>query len=311
MTTDRTVQFAIAMPQIFRQPRIDLDGLRAFLTRAEALGYHSAWVQEQVLGAAASLEPVVALAYAAALTREIRLGVAVLLTPLRTPVQLAKSLATLDQLSAGRLIAGVGLGGRLNLYPAVGLTPERRVRRFVAGLELMKRLWTEDRVSVDGPFWTLDGAAIAPRPIQTPHPPLWFGAHHPDALRRAVALGDGFIGAGSSSTADFRSHVDHLRRGLDVAKRDPATFPIAKRVYLAVDPDKERAMARLREWFGWYYGNAGLADRVALAGGVEECAAGLREVRAAGAELILLNFVEDEAANAEMAARELAPRVAR
>jgi probable F420-dependent oxidoreductase len=311
MTTDRAVKFAIAMPQIFRQPRMDLGSLHAFLTRADALGYHSVWVQEQVIGAAASLEPVVALAYAAALTRQIRLGVAVLLTPLRTPIQLAKSLATLDQLSAGRLIAGVGLGGRLNLYPAVGLTPERRVRRFVEGLELMKRLWTEDRVSADGTFWKLESAAIAPKPVQKPHPPIWFGAHHPDALRRAVTLGDGFIGAGSSSTADFRSQVEHLHRFLDEAKRDPATFPIAKRVYLAVDPDKDRGLARLREWFGWYYGNAALADRVALVGSAEECAAGLREVRAAGAELILLNFVEDEGANAELAAREIVPRVAR
>lgn len=310
MTTERAVKFAIAIPQIFRQPQIDLGALQTFLARAEALGYHSVWVQEQVLGAAASLEPVMLLAYAAALTRRVRLGVAVLLTPLRTPIQLAKSLATLDQLSAGRLIAGVGLGGRLNLYPAVGLTPERRVRRFTEGLELMKRLWTEDRVSVDGTFWKLENAAIAPKPVQKPHPPIWFGAHHPDALHRAVALGDGFIGAGSSSTVDFRVHVEHLRRFLDEAKRDPATFPIGKRVYLAVDPDKGRGMTRLREWFGWYYGNAALADQVALVGSVEECAGGLREVRAAGAELILLNFVDDDLANAELAAREIVPRVA-
>ena len=94
------------------------------------------------------------------------------------------------------------------------------------------------------------------------------------------------------------------------AGRDPATFPIAKRVYLLVDADRARGMARLREWFGWYYGNAGLADKVAVTGTAEECAAGLREVRAAGAETILLNFVGEEVVNAEMAAREILPRVA-
>ena len=308
--TTRPVKFGIAIPQIFSRPQVDLAALQTFLVRAEALGYESVWAQEQILGAAGSLEPVTLLAYAAALTRRARLGIAVLLTPLRSPVQLAKSLSSLDQLSGGRLIVGVGLGGRTNIYPAFGLTPERRVRRFTEGLEVMKRLWTEERVTFKGPFWTLENVAMAPKPVQQPHPPLWFGARHPDALRRAVALGDGFIGAGSSSTADFVQQVGLVRRFLEEAKRDPGTFALAKRVYLAVDPDTARAMARLREWFGWYYGNAGMADQVAIVGGPEECADGLRRVRAAGAELILLNFVADEARHAEVAAREIVPQVA-
>ncbi len=307
---DGPVTFGIGLPQMFATERVDLEHLHAFLARVEALGYESVWVQEQVLGRAPSLEPQIMLAYAAALTRRVRLGVAVILTPLRAPVQLAKSLASLDQLSGGRLIVGVGLGGRPALHPAVGLPAERRVARFTEGLRLLERLWTEERVTHRGPFWTLEDAAVSPRPVQRPHPPLWFGAHHPQALRRAARLGDGFIGAGSASTAAFRSQVTELRRLLGEAGRDPATFPVAKRVYLAVDPDRARAMARLREWFGWYYGNAGLADEVAVAGGVEECAAGLREVRTAGAGMLLLNFVADELASAELAARELMPRVA-
>lgn len=309
MTTARPVKFGLAIPQTFDQPRVDLAGLQAFLARAEGLGYESLWTQEQILGSAGSLEPVTLLAYAAGLTRRARLGVAVLLTPLRSPLQLAKSLASLDQLSGGRLIAGVGLG-RTNVYPAFGLTAERRVRRFTEGLEVMKRLWTEERVTFKGQFWTLENVAMAPKPVQKPHPPLWFGARHPDALRRAVALGDGFIGAGSSSTADFAQQVGLVRRFLDETGRDPATFALAKRVYLAVDPDKARALARLREWFGWFYGNAGMADQVAIVGSPDECADGLRRLRAAGAELLLLNFVTDEARQAEVAAREIVPQVA-
>ncbi len=309
MTTERAVKFALAIPQVFSQPQVDTAGLQTFLGRAEALGYHSVWAQEQILGAAGSLEPVTLLAYAAALTRRVRLGVAVFLTPLRSPVQLAKSLGSVDQLSGGRLIVGVGLGGRTDIYPAFGISAERRVRRFTEGLQVMKRLWTEERVTHKGDFWTLDNVAMAPKPVQKPHPPIWFGARHPDAVRRAVAHGDGFIGAGSSSTADFTQHVAVVRQALAEAKRDPASFALGKRVYLAVDPDKARAMARLREWFGWYYGNAGMADQVAVVGGAEECAAGLRTIRAAGAELLLLNFVADELANAELAAREIVPRV--
>jgi probable F420-dependent oxidoreductase len=301
------LRFAIALPQIFGGARLDVAALHAFLARVDGLGYESVWCQEQILGAAGSLEPVTLLAHAAALTRRVRLGVAVLITPLRNPVQLAKALSTVDQLSAGRLTVGVGLGGRTNVYPAFGVPAERRVRRFTEGLEVVKRLWTEERVTFRGEFWQLDNVAMAPRPVQKPHPPLWFGARHPDALRRAVALGDGFIGAGSSSTADFRQHVAHVRASLAEARRDPATFALAKRVYLAIDPERTRALHQLREWFGWYYGNAAMADQVALVGSAEDCVAGLREVEAAGAGLVLLNFVTDELANAERAARDVLP----
>ena len=109
MTVDNRVKFGMAIPQIFAVPQADTAALRAFLTRAEALGFHSVWVQEQILGRGmASLEPVALLSYAAAMTRSLRLGSAVFLTLLRNPVQLAKSLATVDQLSNGRLIVGVG-----------------------------------------------------------------------------------------------------------------------------------------------------------------------------------------------------------
>lgn len=138
--------FGIAIPQIWAQPDEGLVSLQPFLARAEALGFHSAWVQEQVLGTANSLEPVALLSYAAATTRRMRLGTAVIITTLRNPVRLAKSLATVDHLSDGRLIVGVGIGGLLDLYPAFGISSEARVRRFTDGIRTTKRLWTEDRV---------------------------------------------------------------------------------------------------------------------------------------------------------------------
>jgi alkanesulfonate monooxygenase SsuD/methylene tetrahydromethanopterin reductase-like flavin-dependent oxidoreductase (luciferase family) len=136
--------------------------MRRFLERAEALGFESAWVVEQVLGAFPCLEPVELLAWAAALTSRIRLGTAVLLTPLRSPVQLAKGLATLDQLSGGRLDVGIGLGGNPKIYPAFGISASRRVARFNEGLRLMRALWTEPRVTFAGEFWQLEDAAMEP-----------------------------------------------------------------------------------------------------------------------------------------------------
>jgi probable F420-dependent oxidoreductase len=301
------LQIGIAIPQFPPTPHVDLGALAAFVREAEDLGFHSLWVQEQILGAHPSLEPLMLLAHTTALTRRARLGVAVLLTPLRGPVQLAKALASLDHLSAGRLVVGVGLGDETGSYPAFGITRATRVRRFTEGLDLMKRLWAEDRVTFEGRFWTVRDGAIAPRPIQQPHPPVWFGGHHPAALARAARLGDGFVGAGGSSTREFGEQVTLVRGGLTHSGRDPARFTIAKRAYLLLDDDREAALSRLRRWFGAIYGNPELADRVALVGSVEACAAGVREVQAAGAELVILNFIENELPSLRRAAEDLLP----
>lgn len=302
------IPIGIAIPQTFRDAPATPRHIGEFLRRAEALGFHSAWVVEQILGAMASLEPVELLAYAAALTDRMRLGSAVLLTALRNPVHLAKSLATIDQLSGGRLIVGVGLGGTPRVYPAFGLRAERRVARFEEGLTLMKQLWTQPRVTMNGEFFNLDNASMEPKPSQKPYPPLWFGGHHPNALKRAVAMGDGFIGAGSASTATFAEEARQLRTSLADARRDPAAFPIGKRVYIAVDADRERAARRLAEWFGAFYGKPDLAAQVCVWGDAAHCAEGLREIVAAGAQFLMLNPVFDELDQLERLA-ELAPKI--
>ena len=303
------VRLAVGIPQAWPTGAIDRAGMRRFLERAEALGFESAWVVEQVLGSIPSLEPVEYLAWAAALTERIRLGTAVLLTPLRSPVHLAKSLATLDQLSGGRLDVGVGLGGNTKVYPAYGITAARRVARFNEGLRLMRALWTEPRVTFAGEFWQLENATMEPKPVQRPHPPLWLGGHHPDALRRAVGWAAGFMGAGSASTATFAREVELLRGFLAEARRDPATMDVGKRVYVAVDRDRERAGRRLAEYFGAFYGRPQLAAEVSVWGSADQCAAGLREVVDAGARLVMLNPVFDELEQLETLVADVVPRL--
>ncbi len=302
-------EFAISIPQTFPDRGMNPVLIRRYLERAEALGFHSAWVAEQILGSTPSLEPVELLTWASAVTARMRLGVAVLLTALRSPVHLAKSLGTLDHLSGGRLMAGVGLGGNSSIYPAFGITAERRAARFAEGIRLMKRLWTEPRVNFDGEYFKLRNASMEPKPVQKPHPPLWFGAHHPNALRRMVELGDGFMGAGSLSTAKFAEEVRVIRRLLEAAGRDPAVFPIAKRVYIAVDQDRARAAARLGAWFGAFYGRPEMAAEVSVWGSVQECVDRLAEVAAAGARLLMLNPVFDEAEHLEVFASEIVPKL--
>jgi probable F420-dependent oxidoreductase len=308
--TSGRVRFAISIPQFCPDGEFDPAGFRTTMARAEALGFESAWALEQILGTKPTLAPLEAMTYAAACTERLRLGCAVFVTPLHNPVHLAKGLSTLDQLSRGRLEVGVGTGGKVRPFAAFGVEPSRLVARFTEGIRLMKALWTEQDIDFDGRFWQLDAGAMEPKPFQKPHPPLWIGGSHPDALRRSVRYGDGFFGAGSTTTAQFAQQVPVVRDALAEAGRDPGTFRIAKRLYVVVDDDAERARQRADAAMVDIYGDFGRSlGPVVVSGPPEACAAGVREVTAAGAGLVLFTPFSDQTEQMERLAAEVIPKV--
>jgi alkanesulfonate monooxygenase SsuD/methylene tetrahydromethanopterin reductase-like flavin-dependent oxidoreductase (luciferase family) len=229
---------------------------------------------------------------------------------LHSPVHLAKSLSTLDQLSQGRLEIGVGTGGQGRPFAAFGLDADRYVARFSQGVALMKALWTEPRVTFDGEFWQLKDAAMEPKPAQKPYPPLWLGGSSPTALRRAVRIGTGFFGAGSTPTARFTEQVQVVREALAQAGRPAGEFPIAKRVYLGLDADGDRARQRVNAALERLYGRrVPDIEAAAIAGPPADCVRELREVAAAGAELILFTALYEPAEHAERIAAEIIPQL--
>jgi probable F420-dependent oxidoreductase len=304
------MRFAISIPQFYSDGDFDPAAFRGYLTRAEELGYESAWTQESVLGSAGVLGPVEAMTYAAACTERLRLGCVVFVSTLHSPVHLAKSLSTLDQLSRGRIEIGVGTGGKGRPFAAFGVDPGRYVARFTEGLALMKALWTQPRVTVDGEFWQLKDAPMEPKPFQKPFPPIWFGGAGPTALRRAVRLGNGFFGAGSSPTAAFADQVRIVREALADAGRAAADFPIAKRVYIAIDENAGRARKRMNTELERLYGHRSPSiEAAAIAGTAADCVRELRAVTEAGAELILFTPMFDQADHAERLARTVIPEL--
>jgi probable F420-dependent oxidoreductase len=304
------MRFAISIPQFYADGDFDPGAFRAYFARVEELGFDSAWAQEQVLGATPQLGPVEAMTYAAACTGRIRLGCVVFVSTLHSPVHLAKSLSTLDQLSGGRLDVGIGTGGKGRPFAAFGIGPDRYVARFSEGFELMKALWTQPRVTFDGEFWQLSDAAMEPKPRQKPYPPVWFGANGVAALQRAARLGDGFFGAGSTPTARFAEQVTVVRAALAEAGRDPADFPIAKRLYVVVDDDGGRARERINAAMERLYGRrVPDIEAAAVAGTPAECAAQARAAADAGAELILFTTIFNQAEQAERLAAEVIPAV--
>jgi probable F420-dependent oxidoreductase len=304
------MRFAIAIPQFYSDGEFDPAAFQAYLGRAEELGFDSAWTQEQLLGAWNQLAPIETMTYAAACTRRLRLGCTVFVSTLYSPVHLAKSLSTLDQLSRGRIEIGVGTGGPGRPFAAFGVDPRRYVARFTEGIELMKALWTQPRVTFDGEFWQLQDEAMEPKPFQKPYPPLWFGAASEPALRRAVRRGDGFFGAGSTPTARFAEQVAVVREALAEAGRPAESFPIAKRVYVAIDDHAERARERINATLTELYGRRVEAiEAAAVAGTAADCVRELHQVGEAGAELILCTALFDQAEQMEQLAAAVIPKL--
>ncbi|WP_029115821.1 LLM class flavin-dependent oxidoreductase [Mycobacterium sp. URHB0044] len=285
------MRFSISLPQR-DEDGFDAAGFKDYVTRAEDLGFEGGWTLEQTIGAAPLIAPMELLAYAAACTTRLRLGVAALVTSLHDPLQLAATATAVDRLSHGRLDLGVAAGGGFRQFAAFGVERKTFISSFTEGVELMKAAWSdEEKVTFHGRFRDVDDLPITPKPVQRPHPPIWFGANAPKALARAVRLGDAFLGAGSSTTEAFVSAVATTRRELEEQRKDPAQFTIGKRVYLTIDDDAARARERVVAGLHRIYGEMPGIEAVPVSGTTSDVIRGLQEVVDAGAQMILLNPV--------------------
>ncbi len=290
------MKIGIGSPHIFPDGNVDMAFAAMYARRAEELGYESLWTQERVTGSPTTLHPLSFLAWLAGQTTTARIGVSVLVLPRHNPVLLAKLAADIDAMSGGRLVLGVGLGNSTSDLPMYGVTGERRVSRFVEQVAAIRALWTQTPSGHSGAFYDIANASISPRPG---HPPIIFGANADAAIARSVRIADGWMGAGSGALADFPRKVALVQSHLAEAGRDPASFPISKRLYLAVDDDESRALRRLREWFGFYYGNPDNAEQAAIWGSAAKIGELLEEWVEMGVNEVLLNPVFDMEEHAE------------
>ncbi len=198
----------------FSNPIATPEYLSALGVAAEERGFCTLWAAEHVVlfdeygsrypysedgripveGEIGFLDPFCALNFLAAATSSIRLATGICLVPQRNPVYTAKEVATLDWLSEGRVDLGVGVGWLAEEFAAVAVPFERRGARCREYLAVMQTLWTDPVSEYKGEFYTLAGCRQYPKPVQTPHPPIWFGGESEAALRRVADLGQGWYG---------------------------------------------------------------------------------------------------------------------
>jgi probable F420-dependent oxidoreductase len=283
------ISFGMSLPHRSPDP-LAMDTVKQVAQRAEAVGFRDLWVTSNALDHVYSFDAMGVLTFAAAVTTRIRVGVSVLVLPVVNPVHVAHQVATLDTLSNGRAILGVGIG-REHHYHQFQVPTERRVRRFREGVEVIKALWTESKIDYQGDIFRLEGETMTLKPVQKPRPPIWFGGDHPDAVRRTAVMADGWMGSGGSSKAVFGRSVPILKAALKDAGRDPEAFPISKRVFMSVHDRADVARAELDRWFTVVYRNPAGTDASGVHGTPEQVRQQLEELVDKGANHLLLNPV--------------------
>ena len=254
------------------------------------------------------------LAVAAGATDQMRVLSSIILTPFYHPLVLARTTATLDAASGGRLTLGVGVGGEFPVeFEAAGLRVNQRGRRTDECLEVMRKLWTGEKVTFSGRHFQLTDAMINPTPVQKPNPPVWVSGRRDAAMARAAKFGDGWMPYFYDAPR-YRDSVGKIKGFAAEAGRDISGFQWAHFPYIAIYPTEQQAAEVAAEQLGGRYLYGGefldIVRKYCLLGTVENCIEQLQEYIDAGARHIIFSIScprEDRERHLETIAKELIP----
>lgn len=224
-----------------------IDELVEMVEHADRLGFDSFWCGDHISMAVPFLDPFQQIAQAAVVSRRLTFGVGVYLLPLRNFAPVAKQVSTLDLLTEGRLIFGVGIGGEFpKEYEVSGIPRAERGARLSDGIRVCKKLWTGEPVSHQSEFLTFNDVEMRPAPAQPGGPPIWCGGRSPPALRRAARLGDGWYSY--AITADrFRAGMVTITEAAEAAGRELERFGTGHSLFARVSDSYEQALDEAAE----------------------------------------------------------------
>jgi probable F420-dependent oxidoreductase len=293
-----------------------IDEMQALVGQIDRCGYDSVWVADHIWYPAAILDPLLQLAQAAVVSRRLLLGVDVYLLPLRHPVPVAKQVATLDHLSEGRLIFGVGIGGEFpREYEACGVPVKERGARLSEAIPLLRSLLAGDTVSHRGRHYgSFDGVALQPPARQPGGPPIWVGGRADRALARAGRLADGWISY--VVTPDmFRASLGKIAAAAEQTGRQIARFGTGHLLFTRLDDSYEKALEAAVTTLSRRYGSdmRRAAERYAALGRPQDVAERIRAFHAAGVRHLAIDLLgpyEERPAHIDRFAAEVLPLLA-
>jgi len=288
-------------------PQVAPDFFIRLAKHAEQIGVHSLWLNDRLVYD--NLEPLAALAAAAGATSRIQLGTSVLLLPNRRPVLLAKTLATIDFISQGRLTLGVGIGNRESDYDAVQVPFERRGARGLEAIQFMRRLWQEDSVSFQGKFFQAHQVSLGPKPYGGRSIPIWMGGSAESVLKRVALHADGYF-CSTSALANFAAIWEKIASYAKAGGRDPNPIEKAGLNFLAIDDDKNRAVGTCEAYFQRYSGKApsNIEDHM-IVGPAEACAERIEKIFALGIRTLVLGLIVPDLRQLDKLAEKILPQL--
>jgi probable F420-dependent oxidoreductase len=287
----------------------DRASILARARQLDASGLHSLWVGDHIAFHIPVVESLSLLSFVAAATERIELATGVLLLPLRHPTLTAKITGTVDMLSGGRLILGVGVGGEFPPeFAAVGANLAERGPRTDEAIEILRRHWTEQKVEHHGRFHDFGPVKIEPKPVRPGGPPIIVGGRKAVSMRRAGRLGDGYISHmcdAATYAANLRTIAGHARE----AGRAGRPFHSAALLFTVLDDSYEAAHVRAAKMLGTIYNTdfREASKRYCLLGKPEDCLDQLRNFAKAGCRHFVLSALSDPDEIIERATRDMIP----
>ncbi len=281
-----------------------------FARRAEQAGVHSVWATDRIVDSTPDV--FVTLGAIAATTSRVLIGSSVVLGVLRPPLLVAKAAATIDRLSGGRLILGLGVGSRPEDFAATEVPIRQRAARMDELVDICKLAWSGAPVQYHGRHHTIDIGPMKELPVQQPHPPLWFGGGADAVLRRTARVGQGYIASTSSGPAGFRTAWAAIRDYCTAAGRDPAEITPAALAYASVAEDPEVAREAMRQHLLRSFGPARLERGLGpLVGTPEDLVRGAHEYFVAGVNVLILGSVSADPRHLDMLCERVLPAIGR
>ncbi len=298
------MQFGISAP--FRGPLATAEDITAIAEAADRLGFAYLTVSDHIVcprqieakypysdtgefpwtkeGEGDCMEQFTLMAWLAAATKKVRILSSVAVIPHRNPLFMAKSIATMDVLSGGRIAIGCGTGWMREEFKALGVEFEKRGQVTNEYIEAMKACWTQENPSYEGEFVKFSDLIFAPKPVQKPHPPLWIGGESGPAMRRVAALGDVWYPFGSNpkfrlaTPEAYRERAERVKQAVAEAGRDPAEVRLAYNSPLHLETERKMDDS----------------SRMPMTGSASDRVADIKAFEEAGMEMMVINLTAND-----------------
>lgn len=299
-------EIGILIPVLWKDGQNSGLAMTKFFKTAEMLGFGSIWAPDRLISPGPAFpHPLVLLSMAAAVTTEIRLGTSVLIASIRHPLDVIQQVASIDSLSKGRMVLGLGMGGRVNEFHSMGIPQSDRLGRFLESVKLYKALLNDQGEITTGKHFNIHPFNVLPKPKKPI--PILFGARADRAIVRTGKMSDGWIQGGAGSPEEFSTNWQKVAQAAYDSGKDPSKLLNGKLIYVNVGKNARKAKEEILVQVHNYYGNELGKEQVFAVGSAEQIASKIRDYMKVGLQTPMLGLPQPNTEKLNFIAEEIVP----